>query len=247
MPQFRVVLVNPKNDGNIGAIARVMGNFDFQDLYLVNPCQITEEAYKRAKHAVDILRDARIVETLDDAIKECSLVVGTSGVTTPSEKNFMRIPLTPKEFAEKTKTSEGRIALLFGREDYGLSQEELMKCDILVHIPASSQYPVLNISHAAAIIFYEIFLVGARSFTLTEASEIEKEKLHEFFSDLLDAIGYPQFRKERTKIMFRRLVGRAVPSRWEFYTLMGVIGDAVKKIRLKESNGNETDDQNFGS
>ncbi|MDH7509240.1 MAG: RNA methyltransferase [Methanomassiliicoccales archaeon] len=239
MPQFRVVLVNPKNDGNIGAIARAMGNFDFDDLYLVSPCQITEEAYKRAKHAVNVLENAKVVETLEDALRDCSLVAGTSGVTTPSEKNFMRIPMTPREFAEKTKTSEGRIAILFGREDYGLSQEELMRCDILVHIPASPQYPVLNISHAAAIIFYELFLIGARSFAPTEASEIEKEKLHEFFSDLLDAIGYPQFRKERTQVMFRRLMGRAVPTRWEFYTLMGVIGDAAKKIRSKESDDNE--------
>lgn len=241
MPQIRVVLVNPKHDGNIGAVARVMGNFDLTDLWLVEPCQITEEAYKRAKHAVYILESASIVNNLDDALKGCSLVVGTSGISTPSEKNFLRLALTPRDFSEKIKANEGRLALLFGREDYGLSQDELRRCDILVRIPTSQQYPILNISHAAAIIFYEIFLAGVLSSLPTQASEVEKEKLYEFFSELLDAIGYPDFRRERTEVMFRRLIGRAVPTRWEFYTLMGVIGDAVKLIKDRKTVPSEGD------
>ncbi len=235
MAGFRIVLVSPKNDGNVGAVTRVMGNFDFDELLLVDPCAITEEAYKRAKHAGDVLRNARIVSSLNEATEGCSLVVGTTGIVTDSEKHFVRIPLGAREFAERTKGSEGKIALLFGPEDSGLSQEALGKCDLLVHIPASEEYPVLNLSHAVAILLYEIHMTGAQSFSPSEADEVEKEKLFEFFSDLLDAIGYPEFRKEKTEIMFRRMMGRAVPSKWEFYTIMGVIGDAVKRIRQSES------------
>ncbi|MBM4237163.1 MAG: RNA methyltransferase [Euryarchaeota archaeon] len=236
-------MVSPKNDGNVGAVTRVMGNFGFDDLCLVNPCGITEEAYKRAKHAGDILRRARTVESVNEAVKACSLVAGTTGIVTESEKHFVRIPLAPREFAERARESEGRIALLFGPEDSGLSQEELGGCDLLVHIPASEEYPVLNLSHAVAILLYEIHVTGSRSFSPSEANEVEKEKLFEFFSDLLDAIGYPEFRREKTEIMFRRMMGRAVPSKWEFYTIMGVLGDAVKRIRASDAGKEEKKNQ----
>jgi TrmH family RNA methyltransferase len=234
MPRFRVVLVNPKNDGNIGAVARVMGNFGFDELFLVGPCEITEEAFKRAKHGGDVLRNATLTDSYDRSLESCSLVVGTTGITTEGEKHFIRIPLTPREFAEKAKENEGLIALVFGREDMGLSQEELARCDALLHIPASEGYPVLNLSHAVAVVLYELHLLSARGFSPSEATDVEKEKLFEFFSELLDAIGYPEFRREKTEIMFRRMMGRAVPTKWEFYTIMGVIGDAVKKIERSQ-------------
>ena len=235
MPRFRIVLVNPKNDGNIGAVARVMRNFDFDELFLVEPCDITEEAFKRAKHGGDVLRNAKTTGNFDAALKSCSLVVGTTGIVTDSEKHFVRIPLTPREFAEKMKGNDGLIALVFGREDLGLSQDELAKCDTLLHIPASRDYPVLNLSHAVAVVLYELCLIEARTFSPSEATDVEKKKLFEFFSDLLEAIEYPEFRREKTNIMFRRLMGRAVPTKWEFYTIMGVIGDAVKNIERSKT------------
>jgi tRNA/rRNA methyltransferase len=241
MPRFRVVLVNPKNDGNIGAVARVMGNFGFDELFLVGPCEITDEAFKRAKHAGDVLRNATITDSFERSLESCSLVVGTTGIITDSEKHFIRIPLTPREFAEKVRESDGLIALVFGREDMGLSQEELAGCDALLHIPASEDYRVLNLSHAVAVVLYELHLLAARGFSPSEATGVEKEKLFEFFSDLLEAIGYPEFRREKTEIMFRRMMGRAVPTKWEFYTIMGVIGDAVKKIEHSEKQKNRED------
>src|SRR5512137_1502796 len=102
MPDFRVVLVSPKHDGNVGAVVRAMGNFGFDDLWMVSPCEITEEAYKRAKHAGDILRGAKVADSLDRAIEGCDLVVGTSGIVTAGEKHYVRIPISPKEFAERT-------------------------------------------------------------------------------------------------------------------------------------------------
>jgi len=218
-------------DGNIGAVARVMGNFGFRELYLVDPCQITEEACKRAKHANYILDEARIVDSLDEALRSSSLVVGTTGIVTTGEKHFVRIPMIPGELASRLEGHEGLVTLLFGREDLGLFHEELLRCDILVHIPTSEVYPVLNLSHAVAILLYELHLLEAGHVAPTEASGVEREKFIEFFSDLLDAIGYPEFRREKTTVMFRRMIGRAVPTKWEFHTIMGILADAVKKIR----------------
>ena len=229
MPQFRVVLIEPLNDGNIGAIARSMKNFGLDELILVRPCAVGEEATKRAMHGIDILRSARTVFTDDDALKGTDFVAATSGVDTVNEKKFSRISIPPKEFAEKIKDVDGKIALLFGREDFGLDKEIIKRCDFLITIPANPAYTILNISHAAAILFYELHSSGVVKWEARKAGDLEKDKLYEYFSMLLDTIDYPPHKKEKTKVMFRRLIGRAVPTTWEFHTLMGVIDGAVKK------------------
>jgi len=229
VPQFRVVLVEPLNDGNVGAIARSMRNFGLEDLYLVRPCAIGEEATKRAMHGIDILRNAKTVLDESDALAGVDFVAATSGVGTSNEKNFTRIALTADEFSDKMRGSQGTVALLFGREDFGLDRELIKKCDFLVTIPANPEYSILNISHAAAILFYELFAAGVEKWEPRKAGNVEKEKLYEYFSMLLDSIDYPPHKKEKTKVMFRRLIARSVPTTWEFHTLMGVIDGAVKK------------------
>jgi len=229
VPQFRVVLIEPLNDGNIGAIARSMKNFGLEELVLVRPCAIGEEATKRAMHGIDILNNARTVFTDDEAFDGIDFIAATSGVDTVNEKNFSRISMSPREFAEKIRGTEGKMALLFGREDFGLDKGLLRRCDFLVTIPANPQYSILNISHAAAILFYELFSAGLVRWEPRKAGDGEKDKLYEYFSMLLDAIDYPPHKKEKTKVMFRRLIGRAVPTTWEFHTLMGVVDRAVKK------------------
>jgi len=234
VPQFRVVLIEPLNDGNIGAIARSMKNFGLEELVLVRPCAVGEEAVKRAMHGIDILKNARTAFTDEEALEGTDFIAATSGVDTINEKNFSRISMPPKEFAEKVRGTEGKIALLFGREDFGLDKQLIKRCDFLVTIPASPNYSILNISHAAAILFYEIFSAGVVRWEPRKAGDVEKEKLYEYFSMLLDAIDYPPHKKEKTKVMFRRMIGRAVPSTWEFHTLMGVIGGAVKRSTAGE-------------
>jgi len=229
VPQFRVVLVEPLNDGNIGAIARSMKNFGLDELILVRPCAVGEEATKRAMHGIDILKNARTMLADENALNGIDFVVATSGVDTVNEKKFSRISISPKEFAEKIKDVDGKIALLFGREDFGLDKEIIKRCDFLVTIPANPAYSILNISHAAAILFYELHASGVVKWEARKAGELEKDKLYEYFSMLLDATDYPPHKKEKTKVMFRRLIGRAVPTTWEFHTLMGVIDGAVKK------------------
>jgi len=231
MGRFKVVLVNPKFEGNVGAVARAMANFGFDDLWLVNPCEITDEARKRAKHANYVLDGAIVVDAFEDAVKDTSLVVGTSGIVSSGEKHFIRLSITPADLSAKMEDYEGNVALIFGREDLGLFQEELQRCDILVHIPTSDTYPVLNLSHAVAIILHELRSKMPHELSPTEATDVERDKLFEFFADLLDAIDYPDFRREKTEIMFRRMMGRAVPSKWEFYTIMGVLVDATELIR----------------
>ena len=234
MPEVAVVLVGPKNEGNVGAVARAMKNFGARRLVLVDPCPIGDEARRRAMHAGDILDRAVTAASMEDALEDIDLVAGTTGIATASEKKFLRIALPPREFAEKVAAMDGTLAVVFGREDFGLLDEELARCDLLVSIPSSPQYPILNLSHAAVVILYELFAARRPKGRLRKASRAENEVLHRAFADLIEATEYPPHKRVRTKVMFRRLVGRAVPSKWEFHALMGVIQRATKRIRRLE-------------
>lgn len=185
-------------------------------------------------HGASVLDDARVVTDFDHAIRGVDLVVGTSGVDTTSEKRFARISVTPKEFADRVAVMRGAVALVFGREDFGLLEAEIHRCDLLVTIPASGDYPILNLSHAATVLLYELYASTRARRAAREASGFEKEKLHEAFDALLDATTYPPHKRTRTKVMFRRLVGRAVPSKWEFHAFVGVLQRATKRIRRLE-------------
>ncbi len=205
-----------------------MRNFGLKDLVLVRPCLVGEEATKRAMHGIKVLKDARTVDSDKEAFEGLDFVAATSGVDTKNEKKFSRISMTPREFADKIKNSRSSIGLVFGREDFGLDKELLKKCDYLVTIPANPEYSILNISHAAAITFYEIYASNALRWMPRRAGRLEREKMQEYFSALLDSIDYPPHKKEKTKIMFRRMVARSVPTEWEFHTLMGVLDGAIK-------------------
>ena len=234
MPRIRVVLVEPKSEGNVGAVARAMRNFGARDLVLVRPCPIGDEAYKRAMHGVGVLQAAKVVGSFDAGIKDADFVVGTSGIDTRSEKHFARISVTPRDVAARVAPLQGTVAVAFGREDFGLFEQELARCDLLVTIPAAADYPILNLSHAATILLYELFVARASTRARREASGLEKEKLNEAFAALLASTHYPDHKRARTKIMFRRLMGRAVPSAWEFHALMGALQRATKRIQRLE-------------
>lgn len=222
--------MEPKFEGNIGAVARAMKNFGLNNLILVNPPEIGVETVKRAMHAADIIEKATVYKTLDEATENSDFIVGTSGVTGINEKNYLRLPMAPKEFVSRIQEIDGNVSLLFGREDFGLSNEELAKCDIVVTIPASEKYPVLNVAHAATILFYELFQPKTKQKKPRKASRFEKETMYKFFDKLLDEIDYPAHKKDGTKIMFRKLMGRAMPSKREFYIMMGVLSRSMKKI-----------------
>lgn len=230
--KFYVVLVEPKYSGNIGAVARAMMNFNVERLYLVNPCELDNVCYARAMHATKILDKAKIFSTFEDAREDLDYLVATSSIESKTDKRHLRNPVLLEEFAEKVPDVEGKIGLVFGREDYGLFNNEIAACDIMLKIPTSESYPSLNLSHAVTIVLYSIYLkktdIPKRRRPM---GSVEKEKLYEFFALLLDAIEYPPHKKRHTNIMFKRIMGRAMPSKWEFHTLMGVLSKTLGKIK----------------
>ncbi len=231
--EFAVILVGPKFQGNIGLIARLMKNFGISDYRLVNGPELGSQAWKRAMHGQDVLAAAKAFKTLDEALKDIDYIVGTSGISSKHARKHLRNYVRPPEFAKRIQRISGRVGILFGRENYGLSVDELAKCDLLVHIPTNPEYPILNISHAVAIILYELFQPQARVHVPKKASGFEKEVVNRKFHELMEHVDYPAHKRANTQIMFRRILGRAVLSEWEFFTLMGVLSKAIGRARAK--------------
>ncbi len=152
---IRIVLVNTTHPGNIGGAARAMKNMGLSQLYLVDPKDYpADKAVWRAASAHDVLASAVVVETLDEAIADCGLVVGTSA-------RERRIPwplVTPRECGERAwhEAIHHPVAIVFGREDRGLTNEELQKCNYHVHIPSNPEYSSLNLATAVQVLSYEM-------------------------------------------------------------------------------------------
>lgn len=234
MPEFAVVLIEPKYQGNIGSVARVMKNFGFTELVLVNPPEIGKEARAMAMHGRDILENAKILKDFDELKGEFDFLIATSAIIA-SDRNAMRTPVFPEEL-KNAAGREGRIGIVFGREDYGLLNDEISMCDMLVSIPANPEYPTLNISHSVAIILYEISgfetnkkIAGLKK--IKRADKIEKEILLKKFDELTDLAYGEGFHNRISKKTFRQIIGRAFISGREAFTLTGVFRRAGEKIK----------------
>jgi tRNA/rRNA methyltransferase len=231
--QFRIVLVEPEYEINIGHVARVMANFGFSELYIVNPkVEIGFNARMFAKHASPLLQGAKIVFCLEDALKGCNFVVGTTGIVGRG-RNIIRNPITPAKFAGEAKKLNGRFALLFGREGTGLNQGEIKRCDFLVTIPADKNYPVLNLSHALAIILYELSSNKEGSMII-QASGEEKEMLIRCFNSIVDHFSKRLRSPEKIKLSFRRVIGRSMVSDVEAAAILCVLQRTRKKLKIKK-------------
>ncbi|MBW2996374.1 RNA methyltransferase [Candidatus Woesearchaeota archaeon] len=212
-----VILIEPKNSGNIGAIARSMANFGFSKLVLVNPkCNhLSQTARNRAKWAQDVLKKAKVVKKIP---KLDTLVATTAKIGT--DYNIPRSPITP---AQLSKVAKGNIGLLFGRESIGLTNEEIQKADFVVTIPASKKYPVMNLSHAVSIVLYELSKQDHTSH-ITLASEADKQQLMKLLNKTLNKMEFATASKKQTQIkVWKRIISKSFLTKREAFALMGFI------------------------
>jgi tRNA/rRNA methyltransferase len=233
--RFRIVLVEPEIPGNIGFVARVMANFGVEELVLVGGCEITDESRDRAVHAQHILDRSRRVSTLAEAFKGTQVIVGSTAVLAVPDASLHRNPVALGDAISKIQRAGKRVALVFGRESRGLLNDELEQIDLLVTIPTNDAYPSLNVSHALAIVLYE--LSGAvRRIPLPElATRSEREALLDRFDDLMAAGGLPDWRIQRNRVTLRRLLARAGLSKWEFHSTSGIASRAMKAIERERA------------
>jgi len=229
--KVRVILLEPESAGNIGSVARSMKNFGQDDLWIINPkTPIDIHARALAMHGFDVLSSAKIMFDLDKALMGIDIVAGTTAVTAKSPTNIARTAATPKELAFALSSTRGNVALVFGRESSGLTNQEIERCDFLVTIPASHAYNVLNISTAVSIILYEIFQQDRRGNELPLATNVAKQKLLEQFERLVNLSGTHVHKRKLAIRAFRNVTSRSFLSRREASLLIGVFRKATSKL-----------------
>ena len=226
---MKIILVEPQHPGNVGAVARVMANFGINDLALVKGCEINDDGYARSKSGRPVLENLKRFETMKEALADCDIAIGTSGIKPEGDKRWFRAPESVKKI---NKIIEGREnpALVFGRENYGLYKEELALCEVTLTIPTNPEYPILNLSHAVGIVLYEIKrkekVKGPKK--RKTVSQEEFERLVERIMNMLEDSSYPERKLARSKTTLRRLISRGNPDEGEYENLMGIF-KAIKE------------------
>lgn len=239
MPSFRIVLVEPKSQGNVGSVARVLKNFGQAELAIVGGPELGDEARGRALHAWDVASAARRHKTLEDALEGCDYIVGTTARIPDPESTYLRNPIEAHELPTRLAEAEGKIALLFGREDFGLFNSEIELCDLLVTIPTSDAYRSLNLAQAVAIVAYELY-VQRPDVRLKQPRQMSAEMRAHFqqtMDRLIDAMDLPEHQAKNTKTAYRKLFGRAMPSAWEYFVMMGIFRRCLEQFGIKVESG----------
>ena len=234
----KVVLVGTTHPGNIGATARAMKNMGILDLALVEPKEFPSDvATFRSKAAKDILEKASVHRSLEEAISECELVVGTSarGRTVPWPV------LNPREAAEEMHKSSlnGKVAIVFGREDRGLTNEELGLCNFHVHIPSDPEYSSLNLSQAVQILAYEIRLsylqdrhVNKEYWDVELANNEQTERLINHMDELMQEVDFYDVENPRKLLVrVRRFFKRSKIDVMEANIFRGLFATIQKKLK----------------
>lgn len=232
LDHIRIVLIRTSHPGNIGSVARAMKTMGLTHLYLVAPLQFPhDKATEMASGASDVLQQAVVVNSLAAAIGDCSLVIGTS-----TRERTIPWPLVePREMAKRIKCecSHSQIAILFGCEQSGLSNEELECCHLHVQIPTDPSYRSLNIAAAVQVMCYELRLalyqaeVRRPSHKAWENRLATMEEMENFFVHLRKVLVEIDFLKESAprKLMtrLRRFFLRAEPDKMEVNMLRGIL------------------------
>ena len=226
LDNIRIVLVGPLYGGNVGSVCRAMANMGLSDLAIVTERSLNmDEVRKMACHATDILESRSTHETLQDALQDCGVAMGTSART----GLYRQHAKTPREWAPVVleDTSRGRVALVFGREDKGLTNDELALCARIIQIPTSDSYTSLNLSQAVMVCCYEVFVAADVYEPPVEKSPLAatdlRERMFEMWRVLLLRIEFMDDSKADHMMQgFRRVMGRGAATEDDVRIMMGV-------------------------
>jgi len=223
--RFKIILVEPRYQINLGYIARISSNFGVRRLFIVNPrTKVTgRRAIMFSKHASGLLRNARRYKTLDSAISGCDVVVGTTGLRSKAGTSFKKIYLMEDAVKRLSAMGEGKTAaILIGRDGTGLRRDELERCDMVAYIGTDPGYPVLNISHALGIILYLLKAGGFRSVYGNEKLDAAKKEEMDYLMKSFSLLIKKKRIRDRKAVMnvFRRLVNVSQPNRQEIHALI---------------------------
>ena len=230
LDQIRIILVGTTHTGNIGSVARAMKTMGLSQLYLVAPKELPDgQAYALSAGASDILANAKVFDTLEQAITDCPLVVGSSA----RSRTLSWPMLEPRECGVKAvqEAATHPVALVFGRESSGLTNEELQLCNYHVCIPANPEYSSLNLAMAVQIVTYEVRMAYLQAQSAPEQTEEvaypSNAQLASFYQHLEDTLNDTGFIiKQHPGVVMtklKRLFTRARPEEAEYNILRGIL------------------------
>ncbi len=227
---LRLVLVSPKYQLNVGYAARVAANFGVNDIAFVNPrARIRgKKAIMYAKHSHKLLSGAKVFGTLSEAVRGYDIVIGTTGIVEKTESGFSRAVLLSELGSDKrigrALARAGSIAVVMGRDDTGLTKEEMGMCDYAAYIGTNPEYPVMNITHALAVVLYQLTMASysARySYLKSNKPCVDgsEKMLFELFGKIVD--GKKSIRnKKAVKRVFRGVIRAYMPDEKEMHALI---------------------------
>jgi len=230
LDSIRIVMVNTTDTGNIGAVARAMKNMGLQSLHLVEPKNLPDEkAFRRAGHALDVMDNIVIHKTLEDAVAGCGLVIGTSA----RERKIPWPLLDARDAAIKAieETSTHPVAVVFGREDRGLTNEELHKCHLHLNIPTHGGYSSLNVAAAIQVVCYELLIAAQQGQKAAWEEDMQAKAdlpaMENFYQHLEQVLVHLDYlnpdEPKQTMSRLRRLFNRARPEAIEINMLRGIL------------------------
>jgi TrmH family RNA methyltransferase len=239
--QVRIVLIDPSHPGNIGSVARAMKNMALSELVLVRPRSFPHaESNALAAGADDVLAGARVVASVAEAIGDCGFIAGT----TSRPRSYYWEFTTPRDVAGRVVglPEENRAALLFGSERYGLANDDLQYCNVLVRIPANPEYCSLNLAMSVQLLAYELFMAreAPRSHTQLELPLAQAADVEHFYAHLHQVLNEIDFEDRTGHLMerLRRLFNRAQLDRNELNIMRGILsavqgrrGQSVRRRR----------------
>ncbi|OOF41129.1 tRNA (cytosine(32)/uridine(32)-2'-O)-methyltransferase TrmJ [Rodentibacter mrazii] len=236
--RVRIVLIETSHSGNIGSSARAMKTMGLSQLCLVSPKAVDEQSIALAAGAADIVKNAKIVSSFDEAVADCSLVIGTSARL----RHLQSTLIEPRDCAEKVTKHQGKVAIVFGRERVGLYNDELIKCHYHLTIPANPDYSSLNLAMAVQLISYELRMANlmkngnaAQTFSekTIESQSVTVQEMEYFFNhteQLYQSLGFIQNQGVMQKL--RRLYNRANMEKNELNILRGMLSAVEKGLDL---------------
>ncbi len=235
--QLIVVLIEPEIQGNVGAVARAMLNFGFDELRIISEdgFMFQDEAFARSKHAKKVLLKSDIFLDWESCMEDISLVIGTSGKREYGEKISFRHFVMPDELSARLLDVEGKVALVFGREGVGLLTDELHLCDILATIPTWEGYPILNLSHAVSLMLYEMHKQLCKTDmgnqeglprTIQTSRLLDPElrrMINQVSDDLAEIVNVQEHKRQGIAETLKRVIMRGMPLDDEAHRILGVL------------------------
>ena len=238
---FTIILVRPEHSGNIGSIARVMENFNFKNLVIFNPVEnvdkiLSYETQGFAMHGKDVLFNAKILEVKnqDNHLTEFKTLLSTFDyiiATTARGKsysNIRRLAIFPEDLTLPISVEPLNVAILFGKESRGLTNEEISLADIILRIPTNSDYSALNLSHACGIVLYEIFkkinllTISRGENPVLLADKSDRLILYDIVKSIIEKLRIRSYKEENVFLSFKNIFGRSLMSTIELSLILGL-------------------------